>query len=832
MKKVVSFIILVCSCSFLLAQFPGAGGGRPGAGAPKITGKITGVLQDSSSKNVLEFATLALKRAGRDKTINGGLSESNGKFKLSNINPGKYELHISFLGYETKVIKDIKLTPEKPDMDLGKVDLVSKALELESVDIVAEKSLIENKIDKIVYNAELDVTTTGGDATEVLRKVPLLNVDINGNVSLRGSRNLQILINGKPSGMFSNNVADALKMIPADEIKSVEVITTPGAKYDAEGTGGIINIITKKKKVEGVSGNVSGSLGNRQNRGTLNLNLNKGRFGFNMGGSVDYSWPIDGPSSYFREDFVDNQVRTLEQNGNTETTRTGFGGRAGLFYDFNALNSINSNFRVRGFTFDRDGFQDAIFIDPIFNINQAYTQNQLTGSLFSGFDWNTDYTKKFKENKEKELTFGFQLSKGDNDQDIDLERISDDIELFLRERSVNDGDNLELTYQADFVQPFKNKKGKLEVGVKSIFRDIDSKYEYEVFDADANDFFLDANRSNLFDYKQNVYAGYASLNFNLGKKTSLVAGTRYERTSIEGSFQQNELPFSNEYDNLLPSVILSYKVKGFNTLKLSFNQRIQRPSLFYVNPFTNNSDTRNIVRGNPELDPELSDQYEVSYFTIMKGVTLSAAVFYRETRDVIESILTIDPSGVSVTSFQNIGKDRSWGTNIFGSVTIKKIWTLRGGFNLRTYNASGIVNGQVLNNEAIQYFVTLNSTLTLKKGFKVEMFGFWNSPRATLQGLNPSFSIYSFGVKKDIFNKKASIGVNAVQPFQKYLNFSSELEGPTFSQRSDFLYPLQSFGVNFSYRFGKLDFSQQQGRRNKIRNSDQKQGEQGNGFNN
>ncbi|MEM6807491.1 MAG: carboxypeptidase regulatory-like domain-containing protein [Bacteroidota bacterium] len=405
MKKLLSSLILICSFGFLLAQFPG-GGGRPGSSQPKITGKITGTIQDSTSKDALEFATISLKRAGRDKSINGDLTDSNGKFKLSGINLGKYEVHLTFLGYRTKVVKDIKLTPEKPDVDLGKIELVSEGLQMEAVDITAEKALIENKIDKIVYNAELDVTTTGGDATEVLRKVPLLNVDINGNVSLRGSRNLQILINGKPSGMFSNNVADALKMIPADEIKSVEVITTPGAKYDAEGTGGIINIITKKKKVEGASGNVSASIGNRQNRGTMNLNLNKGRFGFNMGGSVDYSWPIDGPSTYLREDFVDGLTRTLRQDGNTETTRTGFGGRAGLFYDFNAFNSINSNFRVRGFTFDRDGFQDAIFSDPILNINQNYRQNQLTGSLFSGFDWTTDYTKKFKENKEKELTFG------------------------------------------------------------------------------------------------------------------------------------------------------------------------------------------------------------------------------------------------------------------------------------------------------------------------------------------------------------------------------------------------------------------------------------------
>jgi len=301
MKKLLAIVTLCLISQLGFGQFGNWGGGNKS----KIKGKITGELIDSLTNEKVGFATIVLKKAGKEKIQNGTLTEDNGKFKLSELKMGKYEVHVSFLGYNDKKISDIELTGKSPDHNCGQILLSPSNIQLDEVEVTAKRALFENKVDKLVFNAEDDSSITGGDATDVLRKVPTLSVDLEGNVSLRGSQNVRILINGKPSGMFSTNVADALKMFPADQIKKVEVITSPGAKYDGEGSAGIINIITKKENIEGFSGSVSGSIGNRQNNGNLSLNAGKGRFGFSSSGGFYYSNPNDadlcvlrGPSDY------------------------------------------------------------------------------------------------------------------------------------------------------------------------------------------------------------------------------------------------------------------------------------------------------------------------------------------------------------------------------------------------------------------------------------------------------------------------------------------------------------------------------------------------------
>ena len=275
MQRILFIIVFIAMCLPTFAQRPQGnwGGGKRGGGGPSITGKITGRVLDTLSKEPVGFATIVLLQPGDQKEVNGNITEDDGKFKLTEVKIGTYDLQLSFIGYKTRMYRGIKLSPKKPDINLGDMYLVADNVLLDAVEVVEEASVIENRIDKIVYNADQDVTSTGGDAADVLRKVPLLSVDFEGNVSLRGSSNLQILINGKPSGMFSANIGDALKISPDDQVKTVEVITTPSAKYDGEGSGGIINIITKKKSIEGVTGSVSASVGNRQNNSNLSCLL-------------------------------------------------------------------------------------------------------------------------------------------------------------------------------------------------------------------------------------------------------------------------------------------------------------------------------------------------------------------------------------------------------------------------------------------------------------------------------------------------------------------------------------------------------------------------------
>lgn len=803
------------------AQYPGAGR----SSGPTIVGKITGQVIDSTSQEPVEFATIALRRSGFDKDIDGTISDEQGYFTIPNIKPGKYDINISFIGYNPRLISGIELTLKQPDAEVKTVQLQSDQVLLETVKVEGQKALVENKVDRLVYNAENDVSLRGGDASDVLSKVPMLSVDMNGNVSLRGSQNLKILINGKPSGIFSGSIADALKMIPADEISKVEVITTPSAKYDGEGSGGIINIITKENKVQGLSGNVNASLGTRQNRAAFNISGVKQRFGINGGGGAFFSWPQEGENMFLRTDETAAGARILQQDGSTNSSRIGFQGKVGAFYDFNAYNSINSTISFRGFSFDQDGEIQSMFTDPLQDITENYKRTTDGETLRSGFDWTSDYTKKF-DTDGHELVFAFQLNGDLSRDDKLLERAGSDPTLDYREINKNDGNNFESTFQVDYTKPF-SKAVKLETGAKGVLRNINSAYDYSVWDTDDNEYEIDPIRTDEFLYGQNVFAGYASMNLNFWKTWSAVAGARYEATSIDGEFIDGSGAFDQSYGNFLPTIILAKKIK-FNTIKASYTERIQRPSLFYINPYRNQEDRKIVTEGNPYLSPELTRQYELGYSTFIKGTVINLSTYYKRTRDIITSYLRVNDEGVSVNTFENVGITDVYGANIFTSFSIKNNLTLRGNLDINQHHV--IEAGEQFDVEdAYSNWITrmfVSATYNFGNGWKAEGFMFGNSERWSIQGRLPAFSMMRFGLQREVFGDRGTIGLTVIDPFNKSKTFRSELEGANFTQVTDFSIPFQSFGVSFSYRFGNLEFKQQN-RQSVIKNDDLKGGDGG-----
>jgi len=821
MKKSYALLtLLLCCLSLIHAQRPG---GSRSQGGPSITGKITGTVLDTSTNVPVEFATVVLKDAKTDKEVNGTLTDADGNFKLTEIPTGTYTLVLSFIGYETKKVTGIELTPKKPDENLEVIYMRSTSVTLEEVEVKGEASAFENRIDKLVYNADKDITTLGGDATDVLQRVPLLSVDVEGNVSLRGSSNIQVLINGKPSTIFtSGDLANALRTIPADQIKSVEVITSPSAKYDGEGTAGIINIITKKKSIDGFTGSVSLSAGTRTNRGSLNLNYAKGRFGLNFNGSGWYNIPRKSFTEFFREDILEGESRILDQNGEGRSNFFGPRFSLGAFYDINAYNSLNTSINFRGFGRKNDQTTIATYIDPVQDLNQYYERISETSAFRSGFDWTTDYRKTFKK-KEQEFSAAIQVS-GDYSNsvnDFDQRDTFPDVDPFLdiRNRNSNDGINLEYTGQVDYVHPFSDRI-KLETGLKTIIRRIESDFESELFDFDQEEFVTLPNQTDVFFYNQDVYAAYASVTWKLGEKYGLVAGARYEFTDISGRFETDPTRFSNNYGNFLPSIIFNRKLSQFSNIKIAYNQRIQRPSLRTVNPYVDLSDPRDIRFGNPLLEPELTHQTELSYNTFVKGWVFNGSVYYRHTKDEIDPITTVDSIGRTVTTFQNIGRNDVVGINFFTSYTIKKFLTLRGGMDVQNITAVGLVGDVETRRNAWEWRANLNATFSLPKDFKIELFGFYNSPRQSLQGSRGAYSQFSIGAAKDLWNKRGSIGFSVIQPFTNTLSFPRNISGPDFTQRSNFEIEIRSFNLNFSYRFGKLDFKDRRSRRSKINNDD------------
>ena len=779
-----------------------------------LKGYISGTVVDSLTGENIGYAVIELLSARTGKQVDGTLSDEKGHFKLKDIKTGKYNLKISYLGYHDKVVPGIELTLEHPDKKLGKIYISVSENMLDEIQVVDQRSVVETKIDKIVYNVTKDPTLAGGDATDVLRKVPLLSVDMDGNVTLRGSSKVKILLNGKPSGLFANDVGDALQMFPADEIKKVEVLTSPGAKYDGEGTAGIINIITKKGIINGIKGSIRTFAGDKMQNAHGNFAMGRGRTGVNTGFGIRYKVPSTNTVSFYRSNKRGATENILDQTGLSEMSRTGMGGNIGAFYDFNAYNSINTSLRIRGYNYDGNSMMEVKEFagDSLSNSFERHSVNQ---RLRSSLNWTMDYTKKFKSHKDKKLVIATQLE-GDyhkNDNSIMTG------ELPFSQKNYNTGLNGELTMQVDFTQPV-HENILLETGVKTILRNIKSDFSRTlIFDNNIEKY--DSAHSDIFRYRQNVYAAYVSSTLQLPHKYGIIAGLRYEKTAISGDFEYFPATFENDYDNWFPSITVSKRFKDFSSLKLSYNHRIHRPSLTYINPFVNNKDPKNISYGNPAVAPEKSHQIELGYSKFLKGSMINMSAYYRHTSDIIESYLFIDSLGISNTTYDNIGKTDYYGLSIFSTIRYAKLLQLRGSLDINRYYITGQIKGVPMQNDGITYRAFLSTTLTLRKSWKAELWGFFRSPKYTLQGKNPSFSMYSIGIQKEIWNKKGKIGLRIVQPFKANKDFVTELKGDTFYQINRISVPFRSVGVTFSYSFGKLDFKE---RRSFIRNDDLKQG--------
>ncbi|ADY50837.1 TonB-dependent receptor plug [Pseudopedobacter saltans DSM 12145] len=816
----------ILSAFFLALNHSFAQQGPSGvAGAQNsIVGKISGVIIDSLTKTPVDYAAVSLSAVKQTKSINGALADDKGAFKLEKVVPGKYRLTISFIGYNTKIIEPITTTNSKPDLNLGTIILVPSNKILQEVVVEGQANIIENKIDKLVYNAEKDVAISGGTAVDVLRKVPLLSVDYEGNVSLRGSSNIKVLINGKPSGTMAGNIADALKAIPADQIKNVEVITSPSAKYDAEGTSGIINIITKKNNLEGISGSVNAGVGTRQNSGNINLNAKKGRLGLYANAGGYYSWPQTSIITFDRQNTNGDYNK---QNGESTTERLATNGSIGADYDFNKYNSISSNLKVNWFQFSIDGFNDNK--NSFGGIENAFKRMTDNKNKVISFDWNNDYSHKFKK-EGQEITFAWQLSRSE---------LNNDYNSFIDQRvrkeiGASDAINKESTFQLDYTHPFKGIT--LETGAKAIIRNIDNDSKVDSTDLSGGNRIPVPNRNFIYDYNQNVFAGYATLGFTVAKNYGIKGGARYEYTDIDGNDAGSGTfaPFKNNYGNFVPSIVISRTFKNFQTLKLSYNKRIQRPSVFYLNPFRNAADFYNQSEGNPRLSPEVSDNIELGYSRFIKTTVINASLYYRNTQNVIENVvkqIEIDGKTVSLTTFDNVGRNNSFGMNFFGSISPVKPLTLRGNFNVYTYDISlGQSSANLSGAENKTYFMYnafLSGTYAFSKGFTFETFLITNSPRRTFQGKNPSFNMWNLGLKKELFDKKGSVGINVIDPFNNRKNFKSEITGDGFIQTNNFSIPFRSVGVNFSWRFGNLKVNQNNKRG--VKNDDLKQGESSGG---
>ena len=824
--------LLFCSVP-ARSQTPAGGPNRPVIAAG---GTVSGTVIDSLTQKPVDYATVSIFKSGSATPFTGGLTDDKGSFKINNLPAGEYRVQVDFIGYKRKEILKVILSEQQGSRNLGRVIISPTANMLKAVEVTGQQALIENKIDKLVFNAEKDVTSAGGNVSDILRKVPMVSVDMDGNVALRGSQNVRILINGKPSGALTTNAADVLRSMPADQIKNIEVITAPSAKYDAEGSAGIINIITKKKTVSGVSGSLSAGIGTRQNNENGNISLNKNKLSLSANVGYNTGWPQTTRSSF---ESQNTELGTSSSStGENRSKRHFLTATASLGYDFTDNDSFSSSFSRRGGAFENSGTTtNSNFSPSQGTVN--YVANTSSKNSFSNFDWNNDFTHKFKRAGE-ELSIAGQWTHGT----ADVNYLSEYSAFTQNQQASNLGTNNEYTIQTDYVLPV-NKIYKIEAGAKTIIRKINSDYTFLNPD-EGGTYVLNPLTSNAYDYGQNVYSAYGLLTTTLGSGVTLLTGARVENTRINGgsgNASSGLLPFKNDYVNFIPSVAISKALTPTQTIKLSYSKRIQRPSLQFLNPFRNTSDPLNQSQGNPELSPEIAQTIELNYSTFIKTSVINASVYYRRTADIIESVVntvpfsTVDNEGntvtrdVSLTNFLNVGNNNSLGTSLFGSVQLFDILTLRGNINAFTYKPEIISSlQQGKQSTYIQYNGSISGTVKVSKTLNAETFLMQNSARRTFQGTNPSFNLWVIGLKQEIMQKRGTVGLNVTQPFKDYKDFTTNINSGPLTQRSTFSVPFRSFGLSFTYNFGKMNFTGQAPKKKRgVSNDDLKQDENRNG---
>lgn len=819
------------SLTSVMAQFPMGGVSTqksiPGTATdqtPKGSAKIVGFVVDSAVTKAVEFASIALYNKATGKAVDGTVADEKGKFVLNKVMEGEYQLLISFLGFKNKTVENIKLAKGQ-ELELGVIKLTPNIQTLNEVVVTGQAALIEEKVDRLVYNADKDIAAKGGDATDVLRKVPLLTVDLDGNVSLRGSSNIRVLINNKPSTIIASSISDALKQIPADQIKTVEVITSPSAKYDAEGSGGIINIITKKNNLQGMNLNVDAGVGNRGSSLALNGNYRKGKAGFTLGGFGRANYNTITKTSMEQTSIV-NRVTTLTRQKGDGYSEFMFG-QYNLGFDYDLAKNQSLTAGVRYGARNMKSQQD--LITELYNNGVAGTGSRRdvdVKNLSGTIDINVDYLHTYKK-PQQEWSISTLYSRNDLTNNFDANILTAEGSLLSRQRNLNANLNQEFTLQTDYQTPIK-KNQMIEFGTKGIFRQVNSDYRYLLAGPTGN-FTTEINQpAGELIYHQNIAAGYSSYTYTTKKRYTFKGGLRYEHTFIDASTREGGPVGVGDYGVLVPSLNASKTIKG-TTLKLGYNRRIQRPGLQQLNPNYNAANPQNITIGNPSLRPELTNNFELALSKTIKKVFINATFFGRVTNNAISQVRRNSDTlaGAIITTYENIGRQHAYGTNLFANIAVTSKINV-GIFSNLFYTT---LNGQAMGeNGTLQNFTNdgfnlsggMFSQAQFKNGWGAQAFGFVQGRQVQLQGFQGGFAFYTLGIKKDFKNKKGSLGLAGENFFSSRFNIHSELKSPVFNQVSNVYLYNRGVRLTFTYKIGKMTTEAPKKKARSVNNDDVK----------
>lgn len=766
-----------------------------------IKGKLV-----TDKKEVVSDASIAVLKT--DKGLAGGnLSDESGIFYIESIPSGDYSLKISALGYKEKSINDIHITDEQDTLDLKEIYVAKSENILKTVEVTHEKKMLEMNIDKKTFNVDKNITSTGGNATDVLQNVPSVSVDADGGVSLRGKSNVNILIDGRPATLLAGDVASALQALPAASIESVEVITNPSAKYDAQGSTGIINIVTKANKNQGLNGSVTLGSGTRgKQNGGLNINFRKNKWNIAL-------------NSNFRINNNYNRSETIRNNKNNDSGSFTTGDYQRVFngwfnsltigYTPNESNTFTFTQNVNTMRFGREGSQEFdLFSRPGDTYSIQERAERFSGgpfSLSSSMNWKHKFAK-----PKRELTADLNVSTAKTDIEQRLETLTMD-----GRRNVTYGNVLQeipsnsahenLNAQLDYSTPFLSKEGKLELGAKSQnvwFRTSNNPVKTMPDNSSIPDIVL----QNEYNYGQYNHAAYASFS-DKQNKWSYQGGLRLEYIGYEGQAgTTRKTEYSNHFLNLFPSAYLAYQLGKDQQLYLNYSKRTQRPSFRRMMPYLDISNALDTNSGNPDLKPEFINNIEFAYnLQSKKGHTLLASLYYQYTENLMQNYTKTYADGTSFSQPVNLNSGNTYGLELIGKAQITKPWdaTLSTNFFQNTINGSNI--DPSVNNEGFSWFAKLNSNYKITRDFSVQIMGNYESAKPTAQGELQKVYWMDIGLRTNLMNNRASLTFNVSDIFDTR-KYTTLYNLPDYLQTSYRNRETQIATITFTYKFGKTEW--------------------------
>lgn len=790
MKRLLVISLLGLMIAPIFAQPAVAPRNTDGAALPKV-GTMRGKIIDANSKTPLEYANVALYLLPDSTLAGGGIANSSGEFVVSSLVPGDYVVDTKFIGYEHTKLNKIKISKEQLNVNIGIIELNPASESLSEVTVVAKDKPITYEIDKKIIDPAQFPASANGTAVDVLANTPSVVVDIEGNVTLRGSSNFTVLIDGRPTPFTGS---DALEQMPASMIRNIEVITNPSAKYDPDGNSGIININTKKSKVTGVSGILNASADTYGSlTGDFLLNMKKDKFNFFLSGNKADRKGMGEMTSLSRT-FDSTDTTTIESSGENNRNFASWSVKTGFDYYMNDMNTLTFNVNLNGRNREMGGT----------NSTHQYATNGFdlkskTESLGGGDETSValglDYKKTF-EKKGQELTAYLYYETGKGEDLSFYDRFDGANLLIDGQKSWESSDESEYRFKTDYVHPI-NDKIKIEAGYQArLDRSLEGNDVHWYTQQDNYVPFSSDSLASYSNFKRDIHSVYATFN-NSGKVLGYQLGIRSEYT--DRSIVWKETAFTINRLDFFPTAHISLQLPWDQQLTTSYTRRIERPRGFYLEPFKTYMDAYNVRVGNPAILPEYIDSYEMGYQKQLKGGFISAEIYHRKTNNKIEQLQSVYEGSVMLHSVDNIGADYSTGFETMINLKPTKWWMFNIMGNVYDYRVEGKIGDRDISSQSFNWNSRFSNTFSVTKTTKLQLDGMYNSPTTTAQGKREGFMFTNVAVRQDFFNNKLNLTFT-VRDVLNTAKFGFQSSGPGFysERKMDQRSPI--FALSLSYK--------------------------------